>query len=53
MPEIVNTFPRHPNLENTLREILDDIVDRNNFNRKLVRFEITRTDVALTYQTPD
>jgi hypothetical protein len=53
MAEVVNTILTDPgNPERTLKDILHDVVERNDFGRKLVRFEIRATEVELVYQTP-
>jgi hypothetical protein len=47
-------IPKHPtDPDRTLDEVLNDIVARNQFDRKLVRFQIRRAEVVLTYEEPD
>jgi len=49
----VQTIPKHPTSpDKTLDEVLHDVVERNAFDRKLVRYDITPTSVVLTYQEP-
>lgn len=48
------TIPKHPtDPDRTLDEVLNDIVARNQFDRKLVRFQIRRAEVVLTYEEFD
>jgi hypothetical protein len=49
-----HTIPKHPtDPDRTLDEVLNDIVARNQFDRKLVRFQIRRAEVVLTYEEFD
>jgi hypothetical protein len=53
MAEVINTILKDPeNPDRTLKDILHDVVERNDFGRKLVRFDIRPKDVELIYQTP-
>jgi hypothetical protein len=52
MPE--QTIPKHPtDPDKTLDEVLFDVVERNRFDRKLVRYEIKKSEVVLTYKEPE
>ena len=53
MGETKQTVQKDPNPDATLKDVLDDVVARNGFNRKLVRYTIKPTEVELVYQTPD
>ena len=54
MGEIEQRIVKDPNPETTLKAILDDIVARNEFDRKLVRYDLKpKKAVKLVYQTPD
>lgn len=54
MGEIEQRIVKDPNPETTLRDVLDDIVARNEFDRKLVRFDLkAKKVVKLVYQTTD
>jgi hypothetical protein len=53
MGEITQAIPRDPDADATLKDILEDVVARNRFDRKLVRFTVTAQQVTLVFQTPD
>jgi uncharacterized protein YheU (UPF0270 family) len=51
---IEQRIPKHPiDPDQTLDEVLHDIVARNGFDRKLFRYEIKQMEVVLTYQEPN
>jgi hypothetical protein len=53
MGEIEQPVQRDPDADKTLDDVLFDVVARNKRNRKLVRYNITKDVVTLTYRTPD
>jgi hypothetical protein len=53
MGEITNNIDKHPrDPDRTMRDVLHDVVARNGFERKLIRFDVGEEKVKLVYQTP-
>jgi hypothetical protein len=53
MAEVVQIIPKDPrDADATLRDVLDDIVERNGLNRTLVRFAVRATEIELVYRPP-